>query len=271
MDWDAPQPAEKAMKRTIEPRSAVLMPMWCANLAHMRRNPWSRQPLDRLSTNGIGRTCEGGKVGRDEPVALVKTPQVGRYSDQGRADDGNFGRREEDADAEAYGNEHQTDPGEISPGGNGFLVVVVFLAPLLSGGVPLSSLRHLALQGRGVAGAIHVDGWVTKLVPCRVCHSVKVLTLVPHKSALIGRPTGDAHRVCNGKAAVEVEERVQNVVYYKVFVPTRSKRALWGDRRNIAPAEYRGRPPPWWGLTPKKKSQQRLHVVCTNQKGKPVI
>lgn len=40
MDWDAPQPAEKAMNMTSEARSAVLRPMWCPILAQMTRNPY---------------------------------------------------------------------------------------------------------------------------------------------------------------------------------------------------------------------------------------
>lgn len=120
--------------------------------------------MNCLSSNGIGRTCVGGKVGRDEPVALVKPPQFGRDSDQGRADYGNFSRCEENTDTEAYGNENESSPSEISPRGEGFLIVVVFLGPMLSGGVPLSSLGPLALQGGGITGGIHVDGRATELV-----------------------------------------------------------------------------------------------------------
>ena len=67
--------------------------------------PYEEKPLDSSvfgtsnTSNQIRRTCEGGKVGRDEPVTPVEAAQVGRDGDQRGADDGDLGRREENANA----------------------------------------------------------------------------------------------------------------------------------------------------------------------------
>lgn len=54
-----------------------------------------------FSINKIGRTCEGGKISCDEPVALVEAAQVGRDGDQGGADNGNLGCCQKNADTKA--------------------------------------------------------------------------------------------------------------------------------------------------------------------------
>ncbi len=67
--------------------------------------PYEEKPLDSsvfgksCTSNEIRRTCEGGKVGCDEPVAPVEAAQVGRDSEQRGADDCDLGRREENANA----------------------------------------------------------------------------------------------------------------------------------------------------------------------------
>jgi hypothetical protein len=74
----------------------------------------------------VKHTRECTKVGGDEPVALIEATQIRRDGDQGGADNGDFGRGHENAEAKACTNYHQPNPGEISSSSDGFFRIVSF-------------------------------------------------------------------------------------------------------------------------------------------------